>query len=56
MSRLWLQRNFQVEVESLAEQQERSLRRTSIRYGEIGFPHRDTASYEYSDQFGLVEI
>jgi len=56
LDRLWLLRSFQTEVEILAEQQERSLRRTSLRYGELGFPHYDNAAYEYSDQFGLVRI
>jgi CRISPR-associated endonuclease/helicase Cas3 len=54
--RLWLVRSFQAEVEALAEQQERGLRQTSVRYGELGFPHNDKVTYEYSDQFGLVRI
>ena len=56
LDRLWLVRSFQAEVELLAEQQERGLRQVSARYGELGFPHNDKETYEYSDQFGLVMI
>lgn len=56
LNRLWLLRDFEAEVEVWAERQERSLRRTSFRYGELGFPHNDKATYEYSDQFGLARV
>ncbi len=56
LNRLWLQRSFQTEVEALSEQQERSLRGISLRYGELGFPYSEKTAYEYSDQFGLVRI
>ena len=56
INRLWLQRSFQAEVEALAEKQEQSWRHISLRYGELGFLHRDGAKYEYSDQLGLAEV
>lgn len=56
LSRLWLVRSFQSEIEILAEKHERSLRQTSIRYGELGFLYSENATYEYSDQFGMVKI
>ncbi|PCJ39520.1 MAG: type I-F CRISPR-associated helicase Cas3 [SAR86 cluster bacterium] len=54
--RLWLVRNFDIEIEALAEQQEVSVRRVSMRYGELSFPHSEKAKYEYNDQFGLVRV
>jgi len=56
LSRLWLVRNYQKEIEVLSEQQDISLRQASARYGELGFPHKKKKNYEYSDQFGLVEV
>lgn len=54
--RLWLKRDFETEIEALAEQQEVSLRSVSLRYGELSFPHSEKAKYEYNDQFGLVKV
>ena len=54
--RLWLLRDFDTEIATLAEQQELSLRRVSLRYGELSFPHDEKAKYEYNDQFGLVRV
>ena len=54
--RLWLVRDFDTEIEALAEQQETSLRKVSLRYGELGFPHNENEKYEYNDQFGLVKV
>ena len=54
--RLWLTRNFEVELEALAEQQALSLRSVSLRYGELNFRYDERAKYEYNDQFGLVKI
>lgn len=53
--RLWLTRDFMASIESLAQQQARSLRAASIRYGELSYPAQDTKNYQYSDQLGLVE-
>ncbi len=54
--RLWLKRDFEVELEALAEQQDVSLRSVSLRYGELSFPHNEKSKYEYNDQFGLVRV
>ena len=53
--RLWLTRNFEKEIDTLAEQKELSLRSVSLRYGELSFRHDEKAKYEYNDQFGLVK-
>jgi CRISPR-associated endonuclease/helicase Cas3 len=54
--RLWLLRDYETEIETLAERQDKSLRSISMRYGELSFPYNEKANYEYSDQFGLVRI
>lgn len=54
--RLWLVRSFQSEIEILAEQNDSSLRQTSIRYGELSYLYHVNETYEYNDQFGLVEV
>jgi CRISPR-associated endonuclease/helicase Cas3 len=55
-ARLWLARDYETEVDVLAEQQEKSLRSISMRYGELSFPHSEKANYEYNDQFGLIRV
>jgi CRISPR-associated endonuclease/helicase Cas3 len=54
--RLWLKRDFEVEITDLAEQREVSLRSVSLRYGELSFLYSEKAKYEYNDQFGLVKV
>jgi len=54
--RLWLKRDFESEIEALAQQQEVSVRSVSLRYGELSFPYSEKAKYEYNDQFGLVKV
>jgi CRISPR-associated endonuclease/helicase Cas3 len=56
IGRLWLARDYDSEIEVLAEKQEKSLRSISMRYGELSFPHNEKAKYEYNDQFGLVRV
>ena len=56
VERLWLARNYELEIEMLAEQLEKSLRSISMRYGELNFPHNEKANFEYNDQFGLVRV
>jgi CRISPR-associated endonuclease/helicase Cas3 len=55
-SRLWLMRSFDQSCIELADQQERSLRSVSIRYGELSFPHDEKKQYGYNDQLGLVKL
>ncbi|MGH1541491.1 MAG: type I-F CRISPR-associated helicase Cas3f [Arenicella sp.] len=56
IQRLWLQRDFNQSVEQLAEQQEKSLRSISIRYGELSFRHSEGKRYGYSDQLGVFKL
>lgn len=53
--RLWLERNYPNSVKALADEQEQSLRRTSLRYGELNFLHNENKQYIYNDQLGLVK-
>jgi CRISPR-associated endonuclease/helicase Cas3 len=55
-SRLWFKRDFAASVEKMAEAQELSQRRISLRYGELSFRHNEKKQYEYNDQLGLVKI
>ena len=54
--RLWLQRDYDEAIDSLADELDLTKRRASLRYGELSFRHDEGARYEYNDQFGLVEI
>ncbi len=54
--RLWLQRDFEAEIASMADAQDMSMRRASLRYGELSFWHDESAKYKYNDQFGLVRV
>jgi CRISPR-associated endonuclease/helicase Cas3 len=54
--RLWLTRDYENEIVTLAEQKELSLRSVSLRYGELSFRHDEKAKYQYNDQFGLVKM
>ncbi len=54
---LWLYRDYQnLLSEFISEPWLTTLRRVSLRYGELNIPERDNAQYEYNDQFGLVQI
>jgi CRISPR-associated endonuclease/helicase Cas3 len=53
---LWLTRNFDQSCIELADEQERSQRSVSLRYGELGFPHDEKKQYGYNDQLGLVKL
>jgi len=54
---LWLNRNYQqLLTQYLSEPWLTSLKRVSLRYGEINMVERENAQYEYSDQFGLVKV
>lgn len=54
---LWLERNYQVLLaQYVSEPWLTTLKRVSLRYGEINMVERDNAKYEYNDQFGLVKI
>jgi CRISPR-associated endonuclease/helicase Cas3 len=54
--RLWLTRDFDHSCIALADQQELSQRRISLRYGELNFSHDEKKQYGYNDQLGLVKI
>jgi CRISPR-associated endonuclease/helicase Cas3 len=54
--RLWLTRDFEHSCIALADQQELSQRRISLRYGELNFSHDENNQYGYNDQLGLVKI
>jgi CRISPR-associated endonuclease/helicase Cas3 len=54
-NRLWLYRDYTKSIKEIASQKERSLRWTSLRYGELNFLHQEGKKYEYNDQFGLVK-
>ena len=53
--RLWLTRNYRQLIENIAEDEETSLRRISLRYGELDFRYKEDCSYVYNDQLGLVK-
>ncbi|MBL4832720.1 MAG: type I-F CRISPR-associated helicase Cas3 [Pseudomonas sp.] len=54
---LWLARNYQqLLAKYLSEPWLTTLKRVSLRYGEINMVERENAQYEYNDQFGLVQI
>ncbi|MFT7456918.1 MAG: CRISPR-associated endonuclease/helicase Cas3 [Marinobacter maritimus] len=54
---LWLQRNYQSLLDDfISEPWLTSLRRVSLRYGELNIPERENTQYEYNDQFGLMRI
>ena len=55
MSRLWLERDFEKSVHTLAQKQEVSSRKISLRYGELSFGYKENSGYEYNDQLGLVK-
>jgi CRISPR-associated endonuclease/helicase Cas3 len=54
--RLWLTRDFDQSCLALADEQESSQRRISLRYGELSFSHNEKKHYGYNDQLGLVEV
>jgi len=49
---LWLHRDYNALVEAF----DKSKRAISIKYGELSFAYYEGSEYEYSDQFGLVEV
>ncbi len=54
---LWLERDYQALLpQHISEPWLTTLKRVSLRYGEINFVERENAQYEYNDQFGLVPI
>jgi CRISPR-associated endonuclease/helicase Cas3 len=54
---VWLERNYQqLLAQYLSEPWLTSIKRVSLRYGEINIVERENAQYEYNDQFGLVKI
>ncbi len=54
---VWLERNYQqLLAQYLSEPWLTTLKRVSLRYGEINMVERENAQYEYNDQFGLVKI
>ena len=54
---VWLERNYQqLLAQYLSEPWLTTLKRVSLRYGEINMVKRENAQYEYNDQFGLVKI
>ena len=53
--KLWLLRVYEQSVEGLAEETEKSLRSTSMRFGELSFPYKEGKQYIYNDQLGLVK-
>lgn len=54
--RLWLTRDFDRSCVALADEQELSQRRISLRYGELNFRHDERKQYGYNDQLGLIRI
>ena len=54
--RLWLKRDYEQAVTEVAEEQENSKRRVSLRYGELSFRFSETSRYAYNDQLGLVKV
>ncbi len=55
-SRLWLVRDYEQALVELAEEQDTSLRKISIRFGELNFPYDETSQYVYNDQLGLLKL
>ncbi|GAA60413.1 hypothetical protein P20652_2279 [Pseudoalteromonas sp. BSi20652] len=54
---VWLNRNYQQLLTLyLSEPWLTSLKRVSLRYGEINMVERENTQYEYNDQFGLVKM
>jgi CRISPR-associated endonuclease/helicase Cas3 len=54
---LWLERNYQQLLpQHISQPWLTTLKRVSLRYGEINMVERDNAQYEYNDQFGLVKV
>lgn len=53
--RLWLDRCFERSCIALAEQQNKTQRQISLRYGELNFRHNEHKYYSYNDHLGLVE-
>lgn len=54
---LWLERNYQKLLpQYINESWLISLKRVSLRYGEINFVERENTEFEYNDQFGLVKV
>ena len=52
---LWLARDYQSLLKQyMSEPWLSTLKRVSLRYGEINFVERENTEYEYNDQFGLV--
>ncbi|THB69730.1 MAG: type I-F CRISPR-associated helicase Cas3, partial [Gammaproteobacteria bacterium] len=56
LDRLWLNKNYLKILGIYSQQQELSNTEISRRYGELSFIYREGNEYEYSDQFGLVEV
>ena len=54
-NKLWLLRDYEKLIEGLADEQERSLRSASMRFGELSFPYKEGKQYIYNDQLGLVK-
>lgn len=56
--RLWIKRSYRSTLEEVAIEQDQSIQRASMRYGEISFLNNTQSShkYIYSDQFGLEKI
>lgn len=54
---VWLERNYQqLLAQYLSEPWLTSIKRVSLRYGEINMVERENAQYEYNDQFGLAKV
>lgn len=54
---LWLERNYQQLLpKHISEPWLTTLKRVSLRYGEINLVERENAQYEYNDQFGLIKV
>lgn len=53
---LWFERDYQqLLAEYIQETTLPTLKRVSLRYGELNFNHQDNKEYEYNDQLGLFE-
>lgn len=55
MERLWLKRDYQQALDSVAELLEISPRAASYRFGELNFRYQENKEYQYNDQLGLVK-
>lgn len=54
---LWFERNYQqLLTQYLSEPWLTTLKRVSLRYGEINIVERENTQYQYNDQFGLVRL